>query len=89
MGGTPKPSLELRPSCPLGRRYALASGHRERRVSTRRINGIDQDVRLNRALWQLAGKMAELKGAGPEIIDAEVIETCITHFPGGLRTLPQ
>jgi hypothetical protein len=38
-----------------------ASGRRVRRVSTRRINGIDQDVRLNRALWELAAKMAELK----------------------------
>lgn len=38
-----------------------ANGRRVRRVSTRRINGIDQDVRLNRALWELASKMAELK----------------------------
>ena len=50
-----------------------AEGRRVRRVSTRRINGIDQDVRLNRALWQLAQSMAELKG--PKVIDAEVIET--------------
>lgn len=34
-----------------------------RRVSTREVKGIDQDVRLNRALWQLAEKMAELKAA--------------------------
>ena len=33
-----------------------------RRVSTREIKGIDQDVRLNRALWTLAEKMAELRG---------------------------
>jgi hypothetical protein len=52
-----------------------AEGRRVRRVSTRRINGIDQDVRLNRALWQLAAKMAELKGSGPQVIDAETIET--------------
>jgi hypothetical protein len=38
-----------------------ANGRRLRRISTRRINGIDQDVRLNRALWELAAKMAELK----------------------------
>jgi Domain of unknown function (DUF932) len=38
-----------------------ANGRRVRRVSTRRINGIDQDVRLNRELWSLAAKMAELK----------------------------
>lgn len=35
---------------------------RARRVTTREINGIDQNVRLNRALWQLAERMAELKG---------------------------
>jgi hypothetical protein len=34
-----------------------------RRVTTREVRGIDQDVRLNRALWQLAERMAELKGA--------------------------
>lgn len=32
-----------------------------RRVSSRAIRGIDGDVRLNTALWQLAEKMAELK----------------------------
>jgi Domain of unknown function (DUF932) len=57
-----------------------ANGRRVRRVSTRRINGIDQDVRINKALWELASRMAELKGAvpkasKPQIIDAEVIET--------------
>ena len=52
-----------------------AEGRRVRRVSTRRINGIDQDVRLNRALWALAGKIAELKGAAPKVIDAEIVET--------------
>lgn len=40
------------------------AGTRERRnVTTREVKGIDQDVRLNRALWTLAAKMAELKGA--------------------------
>ena len=33
------------------------------RRTTRPINGIDQDVKLNRALWQLGEKMAELKAA--------------------------
>lgn len=33
-----------------------------RRVSTRAVNGIDQDVKLNRALFILADKMAQLKG---------------------------
>jgi hypothetical protein len=37
-------------------------GGNTRRVTTREVRGIDQDVRLNRALWQLAEKMAELKG---------------------------
>ncbi len=35
---------------------------RRRRVSTRGVNGIDQDVKLNRALFTLASRMAELKG---------------------------
>jgi hypothetical protein len=37
-------------------------GRRKRRnVTTREVKGIDQDVRLNRALWLLGQKMAELK----------------------------
>lgn len=32
-----------------------------RRVSTREVRGIDGDVKLNRALWQLAAKLAEIK----------------------------
>lgn len=32
---------------------------RTRRVTTREINGIDQNVRLNRNIWQLAERMAE------------------------------
>lgn len=34
-----------------------------RRTTTREVRGIDQDVRLNRALWKLAERMAELKAA--------------------------
>ena len=34
-----------------------------RRTSTRTVNGIDQNVTLNKALWSLAEKMAELKKA--------------------------
>ena len=34
---------------------------RRRRSTTKEVKGIDQDVRLNRALWQLAERMAELK----------------------------
>ena len=30
--------------------------------TSRAVNGIDQDVKLNRALWQLAAEMAKLKG---------------------------
>lgn len=33
-----------------------------RRVTTREVGGIDQDVKLNKALWTLTEKMAELKG---------------------------
>lgn len=49
------------------------NGRRLRRVTTRRINGISEDVRLNRALWALGERMAELKG-GPQVIDAEIVE---------------
>lgn len=35
---------------------------RGRLVTTREVKGIDQDVKLNRALWVLAEKMQELKG---------------------------
>lgn len=33
-----------------------------RRVTTREVKGIDQDVKLNRALWKLTQTMAALKG---------------------------
>lgn len=35
---------------------------RPRRVKSRAVNGIDQDIKLNKALWMLAEKMASLKG---------------------------
>lgn len=35
---------------------------RRRRTTTREVKGIDADVKLNKALWTLAEKMAELKG---------------------------
>jgi len=42
------------------------SAARGRRRRTRAINGIDQNVRLNRALWTLSERMAELlKGSRP------------------------
>jgi hypothetical protein len=37
--------------------------NRLRRTTTREVRGIDQDVKLNRALWKLTERMAELKGA--------------------------
>jgi len=52
-----------------------AAGERVRRVSTREIKGIDGQTNLNRALWQLAQKMAELKGTTPPLIEAEFVET--------------
>lgn len=36
---------------------------RGRKATAREVTGIDQDVKLNKALWTLAAKMAELKGA--------------------------
>jgi len=39
------------------------ANNRRRRVTTRPVNGIDQDVRLNRVLWLLGKRMAEIKGA--------------------------
>ncbi|WP_282186090.1 hypothetical protein [Ochrobactrum sp. Marseille-Q0166] len=33
---------------------------RPRRVKSRAVNGIDQDIKLNKALWTLSQKMAEL-----------------------------
>jgi hypothetical protein len=39
------------------------ANNRPRRVTSRPVNGIDQDVRLNRALWLLGERMAQLKGA--------------------------
>jgi hypothetical protein len=37
------------------------ANNRHRRVTTRPVNGIDQDVKLNKALWVLAERMAQLK----------------------------
>ena len=45
-----------------GREAWTPENRRPRRVTTRAVNGIDQDVKLNRALWTIAEKMAELKG---------------------------
>lgn len=37
--------------------------HPARRMTTKAVNGIDQDVKLNKALWSLAEGMAKLKAA--------------------------
>lgn len=39
------------------------ANNRQRRVTTREVRNIDGDVRLNRALWMLSERMAELKAA--------------------------
>jgi hypothetical protein len=39
------------------------ANNRIRHTTSRAVHGIDQDVRLNKALWILAAKMAELKSA--------------------------
>lgn len=36
---------------------------RRRRVTSRAVTGIDQDIKLNKALWLLGAEMAKLKGA--------------------------
>jgi hypothetical protein len=38
------------------------ANNRRRNMTTRPIKGIDQDVKLNRALWALADSMAKMKG---------------------------
>jgi Domain of unknown function (DUF932) len=49
-------------------------GRRVRRVSTREIKGIDGNVQLNRALWTLAERLAELKGTDVPFAEAEVVQ---------------
>lgn len=39
------------------------ANNRRRRMTTRAVNGIDQDVKLNKALWILSERMKELKAA--------------------------
>jgi hypothetical protein len=45
------------------RAYGRDANNRRRIFSAREVKGIDQDVKLNKALWQLAERMAELKSA--------------------------
>ena len=35
---------------------------KQRRTTSREVGAIDQDVKINRALWHLATEMAKLKG---------------------------
>jgi hypothetical protein len=46
-----------------GRRLRDDNGRRVPTVRTRQVRGISEDVRLNKALWTLAEKMAELKAS--------------------------
>ena len=39
------------------------ANNRPRRVTTREVKGIDADVKINRALWLLSERMAEIKAA--------------------------
>ena len=45
--------------------YGRDANNRMHRVTSRSVNSIDGDVKLNRALFTLADKMATLKGARP------------------------
>ncbi len=40
------------------------ANNRRRRMTMRAVNGIDQDLKLNKALWIMAERMAEIKIAG-------------------------
>lgn len=41
-----------------------------RRTSTRAVNGVNEDVRLNRALWTLMDRMVAYKTSEPELVAA-------------------
>ena len=57
LSGTWCRKMPLRAVC-----VALATTISEgRRVKSRAVSGIDQDIRLNKALWLLGERMAELK----------------------------
>lgn len=43
--------------------WSRDANNRQRRVTTREVRNIDGDVKLNRALWMLSERMAELKAA--------------------------
>jgi hypothetical protein len=54
------------------------ANNRRRNMTTREVNGIDQNISLNRALWTLAQRMADLKEPVmpdmPRIVEAEFRE---------------
>ena len=39
------------------------ANNRPRRTTTREVRGIDADVRINKALWLLSERMAQIKAA--------------------------
>jgi Domain of unknown function (DUF932) len=43
--------------------FTRSANGRRRRTTTRPVNGIDQNITLNRALWTLSERMAEIKAA--------------------------
>ena len=47
------------------------AANRRRRYTSRAINGVDDDIRLNRALFVLADQLAVLKGASPLVPQRE------------------
>lgn len=47
------------------RAFGTDANGRRRRFRVRAVNGIDQDVKLNKALWTLADAMAKIKGVTP------------------------
>lgn len=50
--------------------YGRDANNRQRRVTSRSVNGIEGDIKLNRAIFALADKMATLKGCKPLAADA-------------------
>jgi hypothetical protein len=42
--------------------YARDEDGRTRRTTSREVKGVDQNIKLNKALWLLGERMAELKG---------------------------
>jgi len=60
-GSVPGPGLRLRAGRGLLARPRPGHRRKGRRQRTRPVQGIDQNLRLNRALWMLAEGMRQLK----------------------------